>query len=95
MLILWILIGSALLFLLQRVIYVNHWDDKLGISFRFSNRAITEGESADLFVRSENNKLLTLPTFGYIYTVIRNFSAPPQTSDFSMTQIEHKQFKIK
>lgn len=73
MLILWILLGSALLFVLQRFVYTNYWDRKLTVSFRFAKRAVTEGESVDLIERSENRKLLPLPTFAYRYAINRNF----------------------
>ena len=86
MLILWILIGSALLFILQRVVYSNYWDKKVNISFRFSGRAVTEGESVDLFERCENRKLLPLPTFGYFYTLIRNYISPSQPFNAPMSQ---------
>lgn len=76
MLILWILLGSALLFVLQRVIYTNYWDRKLNVSMRFSKRAVTEGETAELLERSENRKILPLPAYEYRYTLNRNFKSP-------------------
>lgn len=76
MLIFWILFGSAALFLIQRAVYMNFWDKKVRISFRFSRRAVTEGETAELLERVENRKLLPLPTFEYHFTVNRNFKTP-------------------
>ena len=73
MLILWILICSLLLFVAQRIIYSGYWDRDLRISFRFQERAVTEGEAVGLLERSENRKLLPLPTYGYSYTVKRNY----------------------
>lgn len=76
MLVLWILLGSALLFFLQRTVYANYWDRNLTVAFRFSERAVTEGETAELIERSENRKLLPLPSFEYRYTLNRNFKSP-------------------
>lgn len=73
MLILWILIGSALLFIIQRSVYTSFWDKKVRIAFRFSKRAVTEGDTAELIERVENRKMLPLPSFEYQYTVNRNF----------------------
>lgn len=73
MLILWILLGSALLYFIQRSIYESRWDRKLRLDFRFTENAVTEGASAGLLERSENRKWLPLPSFGYRYVVKRNF----------------------
>lgn len=85
MLIIWILVGSALLFVLQRTIYSRCWDEKLNVTFRFSSRAVTEGESAELIERCENRKLLPLPTLGCSYSVKRNFTAPTELAEKPLT----------
>ena len=90
--ILWILLGSGLLFLLQRTVYINRWDEKLHIAFRFSQRAITEGEQAELLERSENRKLLPLPTFEYFYTLNRNFKSPAFEERKPLTM--HRKFAL-
>ncbi len=75
MLILWILIGSVILFAAQWSVYSRYWDRKLRIYFRFSERTVTEGESVGLVERIENRKLLPLPTFGYRYKIYRNYAS--------------------
>ncbi len=75
MLILWILIGSVILFAVQWSVYSRYWDRKLRIYFRFMERAVTEGDSVGLVERIENRKLLPLPIFGYRYKVYRNFAS--------------------
>lgn len=75
MLFLWILIGSGLLYILQRVLYSRYWDDRLRIEFGFTQGAVTEGEIAGVLERSENRKLLPLPAYEYRYVVKRNYSA--------------------
>ena len=85
MLILWILLGSAALFVVQRAIYTEHWDKKIRISFRFLERAVTEGEDAGILERTENRKLLSLPTFGYRYEISRNFAAASESGSEPVT----------
>ena len=75
MLILWILLGFGVLLLTQRLIYVKYWNRNITVTFRFSQHAVTEGESAELSERSENRKLLPLPTFGYRYYLNRSFTS--------------------
>ena len=75
MLILWILLGFGVLLLAERLLYVKYWNRNITVKFRFSQRAVTEGESADLSERSENRKLLPLPTFGYRYYLNRSFTS--------------------
>ena len=85
MLFFWILIGSSLLFILQMVLYSRYWDEKLRISFRFTDGAVNEGEAVGLLERIENRKLLPLPSFGYQYLVKRNYTASHQGWDEAMT----------
>ena len=92
MLIIWILLGSALLFLLQRSVYKNRWDTKLHISFTFAQRAVTEGETAELIERSENRKLLPLPSLEYRYTLNRNFKTPSEADKKAITL--HRKFPL-
>ena len=85
MLIFWILIGFGFLVILQRAIYTVHWNKKVSVTFRFSKRAVTEGESAELFERSENRKLLPLPVFGYSYTLSRSFASVSKSKEKTIT----------
>lgn len=85
MLIFWILIGFGFLIILQRAIYGSCWNKRLAVTFRFSKRAVTEGEPAELFERSENHKLLPLPTFGYRYTLTRSFASVSKSKEKTIT----------
>lgn len=84
MLIIWILLGSLILFAIQRAVYSRYWDEKIRISFHFQERTVTEGETACLIERSENRKLLSLPTFGYSYVLHRNYAASAEDANSSM-----------
>lgn len=85
MLFFWILIGSLLLFLLQRVLYTKYWDRGLRIEFRFTENAVNEGEIAGVLERSENRKRLPLPSFEYRYVVKRNYTVSQEVWDTAMT----------
>ncbi len=85
MLFFWILIGSLLLFLLQRVLYTKYWDDKVRLEFRFTEGAVNEGEAAGVLERSENRKYLPLPSFEYRYVVKRNYTVSQEGWDAAMT----------
>ncbi|MBR6040586.1 MAG: DUF58 domain-containing protein [Clostridia bacterium] len=85
MLIFWILLGFGFLVILQRAIYNVRWNKKISVTFRFSKRAVTEGESAELFERSENRKLLPLPVFGYSYTLSRSFASVSKSKEKTIT----------
>ena len=85
MLFFWILVGSALLFFLQRALYTRDWDKGLRIEFGFTQRAVNEGETVGVLERSENRKRLPLPAYEYRYVVKRNYSAAPQGWDAATT----------
>lgn len=85
MLFFWILIGSLLLFLFQRILYTKYWEDKLRIEFRFTESAVNEGEIAGVVERSENRKYLPLPSFEYRYVVKRNYTVSQEGWDVTMT----------
>jgi uncharacterized protein (DUF58 family) len=85
LLIFWILIGFGLLVLLQKGIYSSRWDKKISVTFRFSKRAVTEGETAELVERSENRKWLPLPIFGYSYTLSRSFASVSKSKEKTIT----------
>lgn len=87
--IVWIVLGFGILFLVQRAVYIRFWDRKTSVSFRFSERAVTEGESVWLAERSENRKRLPLPYFGYRYSLIRCF-APISAADEKPRTVRRK-----
>ena len=85
MLFFWIVIGTLLLYVAQREIYQRVWDRGLFIDFKFTQRAVNEGESVGIVERSVNRKLLPLPSYGYEYKVKRNFSAFSTDGSEAMT----------
>ena len=74
MLILWIVLGSGLLYLLQVWFYTVHWSRGLSLSVRFERDAASEGETVALTERTENRNWLPLPMLAYEYTLNRNFA---------------------
>ena len=85
MLIFWILFGFGFLVMLQRAIYTVYWNKKISVTFRFSKRAVTEGETAELIERSENRKLLPLPILGYSYALSRSFASVSKSKEKTIT----------
>lgn len=85
MLFAWIVIGTLLLFVLQRELYLRKWDRGLFIDFHFTERAVNEGESVGIVERSVNRKLLPLPFYGYEYKVKRNYSTFSTDGSDAMT----------
>ena len=80
MFIIWLLLGAALLFLLQRVVYLRYWDRGLRLRLTFDASAITAGETVTVTERAENRKRLPLPVFSYEYTLCRSLNSITQTS---------------
>ena len=85
MLIFWILIGFGLLVVLQRAVYSKYWNKEVSVTFRFLKRAVNEGETAELIERIENRKLLSLPVFGYSYTLSRSFASVSKSKEKTIT----------
>ena len=81
----WIIIGFALLYVGQRGLYMKCWDEKLRVQFCFTESAVTEGEAAGILERVENRKYLSLPTFGYRYSVRRNYAALTREAEKNQT----------
>ena len=52
---------AFLLFILQRLVYINLWDKHLSVSVSFLQDGITEGESGEVMQVLENRKRLLLP----------------------------------
>ena len=80
MLIFWILLGSALLFVLQYCLYSMSWTRGLSLSLRFEQNTATEGDTINLTERTENRKWLPLPMLSYEYILDRNFAPVNETS---------------
>ena len=79
MLIFWILLGSTLLYVVQRGIYSVLWSRGLRLSLRFDSAAVSEGDDVAVTERTENRKWLPLPMLSYEYTLSRNFAGVTAT----------------
>ena len=79
MLIFWILLGSTLLYIVQRGIYSVLWSRGLRLSLRFDSAAVSEGDDVAVTERTENRKWLPLPMLSYEYTLSRNFAGVTET----------------
>ena len=90
MLLVWIALGSAILFFVQRSIYSKYWDQKLRIDFQFSENAVNEGEAAGILERSVNRKILPLASYEYQYVVKRNYSASQKKIDRNNMMLRRK-----
>lgn len=66
------LLGVALIFLLQKYLYKNHWDKNLSIDLKFSTTHCVEGEDAYLTQTLINQKLLPLPILRLKFQTSRN-----------------------
>ena len=73
MLVLWLFLAAALLFLLQRWVYARFWSRKLSVRLQFSSDCIQAGEDAVLTEQFFNRKLLPLPMLRCRYRLLRNF----------------------
>ena len=61
MLILWIPLGVAIIYLLIRAVYLRIWDRGLSVELAFGQHAVSEGQQATLRATVTNAKLLPLP----------------------------------
>lgn len=79
-----ILIGAAalLLYLLQRIVYKNKWEDNLKVEIAFKSHTLNEGDTGWLVETIENRKRLPLPMIKVKFGCDRNlrFSESGQTS---------------
>ncbi len=59
--IIYIIIGAAVIWLLQKVLYQKYWKKNLSVTIAFGQREITEGEEGELCETISNDKWLPLP----------------------------------
>ena len=71
MLILWIPLGVALIFLLIRYVYLKVWDRGLSVTLAFGQHAVSEGQEATLKATVANAKWLPLPVLMLRYKLDR------------------------
>jgi len=82
LLILWIFLGSAILFFAQRAIYAHAWAKGVRLFLRFERSHAAAGEDVPVYEQVENRKWLPLPVFGYRYSLCRNFELLPKNGAF-------------
>ena len=71
MLILWIPLGVAIIYLLIRAVYLRVWDRGLSVELAFGQHAVSEGQEATLRATVTNAKLLPLPVLMLRYKMNR------------------------
>ena len=71
MLILWIPLGVAIIYLLIRAVYLRIWDRGLSVELAFGQHAVSEGQQATLRATVTNAKLLPLPVLMLRYKMNR------------------------
>ena len=71
MLILWIPLGVAIIYLLIRAVYLRIWDRGLSVELAFGQHAVSEGQEATLKATVTNAKLLPLPVLMLRYKMNR------------------------
>jgi uncharacterized protein (DUF58 family) len=71
MLILWIPLGVAIIYLLIRAVYLRVWDRGLSVELAFGQHAVSEGQQATLKATVTNAKLLPLPVLMLRYKMNR------------------------
>ena len=74
MLILWIPVGTVLIYLLLRRIYLAVWDKGLTVELAFTQHAVSEGQEAALRTAIANAKILPLPVLVLRYKLNRGLS---------------------
>lgn len=67
-----LLLGAALIYIIQAKLYAHHWKQGLYVSINFSKEAVVEGESATLVEEIINNKRLPLPILHVKFQIGRN-----------------------
>lgn len=70
--IIYIICGSACIYLLQRELYKKYWNRNLFASVYFTQHAITELEQGELFETIVNQKCLPLPMLRVKFEVDRH-----------------------
>ena len=71
MLILWIPLGVAIIYLLIRAVYLRIWDRGLSVELAFGQHAVSEGQQATLKATVTNAKMLPLPVLMLRYKMNR------------------------
>ena len=67
-----LLIGAALIYLIQARLYSHYWRQGLHVAIHFPRQAVVEGENATLVEEITNNKRLPLPILHVKFKISRN-----------------------
>lgn len=67
-----LLLGAALIYLIQARLYSHYWKQGLSVAIHFPKQAVVEGESATLVEEITNNKRLPLPILHVKFQISRN-----------------------
>ncbi len=67
-----LLLGAALIYLVQDRLYARRWSQGLGVSIRFPKQVVVEGETASLVEVITNAKRLPLPILHVKFQISRN-----------------------
>ncbi len=67
-----LLLGAALIYMIQSRLYSHYWNHGLTVTIRFSKQAVVEGEYTTLVEEITNNKRLPLPILHVKFQIGRN-----------------------
>lgn len=71
MIVIWVILGAALLGYLQEKLYARYWDKNLSVALKFQEESVTEGDSCVLCEQVENAKLMPIPALKVKFQVSR------------------------
>lgn len=71
MIIIWVILGAAVLLFLQDRLYAHYWNKNLTVGLAFAEESATEGDTGVLCETVENRKILPLPALKVKFAVSR------------------------
>ena len=71
MIIVWVILGAAVLLFLQDRLYAHYWNKNLTVGLAFAEESATEGDTGVLCETVENRKILPLPALKVKFAVSR------------------------
>lgn len=85
MVVIWVILGAAVLIYLQEKLYARYWDKNLSVSLHFLEESVTEGDSCELCEQVENRKLLPIPALKVKFQVSRYLQFEKEDGASSVT----------
>lgn len=85
MIVIWVILGAALLCWLQEWLYARYWDKNLSVCLRFEEENVTEGDTCVLCEQVENEKLLPIPALKVKFQVSRYLQYEKEDGASSVT----------